>query len=98
MSIHCCLVRPPFWMWSYAQNILVESADKSINVIVDLNSQTQQWFPIIKPQIGGKQVVLGTTYRKFSFNPDTWELTDYGPSTEAEYICEREALSPFACS
>ena len=85
-------------MWSYAQNILVESADKSINVTIDLNSQTQQWFPIIKPQIGGKQVVLGTTYRKFSFNPDTWELTDYGPSTEAEYICEREALSPFACS
>ena len=85
-------------MWSYAQNILVESADKSINVIVDLNSQTQQWFPIIKPQIGGKQVVLGTTYRKFSFNPDTWELTDYGPSTEAEYIRECEALSPFTCS
>jgi len=85
-------------MWSYAQNILVESADKSINVTVNFNSQTQQWFPIIKPQIGGKQVVLGTTYRKFSFNPDTWELTDYGPSTEAEYICEREALSPFACS
>ena len=85
-------------MWFCAQKILVESADKSINVTIDLNSHTQQWFPIIKPQIGGKQVVLGTTYRKFSFNPDTWELTDYGPSTEAEYICEREALSPFACS
>ena len=85
-------------MWFCAQKILVESADKSINVTVNFNSQTQQWFPIIKPQIGGKQVVLGTTYRKFSFNPDTWELTDYGPSTEAEYICEREALSPFACS
>ena len=84
-------------MWFCAQKILVESADKSINVTIDLNSQTQQWFPIIKPQIGGKQAVLGTTYRKFSFNPDTWELIDYGPSTEAEYIREREALSPFAC-
>lgn len=98
MSIHCCLVRPPFWMWPCAQKILVKSADKSINVTVDLNSQTQQWFPIIKPQIGGKQAVLGTTYRKFSFNPSTWELIDYGPSAEAEYVREREAFSPFTCS